>query len=44
MTASSLIPLTRKLKFLVAVRPGIMSPTVAARMAASLTVIPMAVC
>lgn len=35
VTASSLIPLTRKLKFLVAVRPGIMSPTVAARMAAS---------
>ncbi len=35
VTAASLIPLTRKLKFLVAVRPGIMSPTVAARMAAS---------
>ncbi|MCK6436488.1 FMNH2-dependent alkanesulfonate monooxygenase [Rivihabitans pingtungensis] len=35
VTASSLIPLTRKLKFLVAVRPGIMSPTVAACMAAS---------
>ncbi|HEY9104192.1 FMNH2-dependent alkanesulfonate monooxygenase [Chitinimonas sp.] len=35
VAASSLIPLTRKLKFLVAVRPGIMSPTVAARMAAT---------
>ncbi|MDF0604849.1 FMNH2-dependent alkanesulfonate monooxygenase [Neisseriaceae bacterium TC5R-5] len=35
VTASSLIPLTKRLKFLVAVRPGIMSPTVAARMAAS---------
>lgn len=35
ITAASLIPLTRRLKFLVAVRPGIMSPTVAARMAAS---------
>lgn len=35
VTASALIPATRRLKFLVAVRPGIMSPTVAARMAAS---------
>lgn len=35
VTASSLIPLTKRLKFLIAVRPGIMSPTVAARMAAS---------
>jgi len=35
VTAASLIPHTRRLKFLVAVRPGIMSPTVAARMAAS---------
>lgn len=35
VTAASLIPLTRKLKFLVAVRPGIMQPTVAARMAAT---------
>lgn len=35
VTAATLIPSTRKLKFLVAVRPGIMSPTVAARMASS---------
>ncbi|MBV8658379.1 MAG: FMNH2-dependent alkanesulfonate monooxygenase [Burkholderiales bacterium] len=35
IAAASLIPLTRRLKFLVAVRPGIMSPTVAARMAAT---------
>lgn len=35
VAASTLIPLTRKLKFLVAVRPGIMSPTVAARMAST---------
>ncbi|MDN0082320.1 FMNH2-dependent alkanesulfonate monooxygenase [Crenobacter sp. SG2305] len=35
ITAASLIPATQRLKFLVAVRPGIMSPTVAARMAAS---------
>ena len=35
MVASSLIPVTEKLKFLVAVRPGLMSPTVAARMAAT---------
>jgi alkanesulfonate monooxygenase len=35
VTAATLIPATRKLKFLVAVRPGIMSPTVAARMASS---------
>jgi len=35
VTAASLIPATQRLKFLVAVRPGIMSPTVAARMAAS---------
>jgi alkanesulfonate monooxygenase len=34
--ASSLAPLTRRMKFLVAVRPGLMSPTVAARMAVSL--------
>ncbi len=30
-----LIPLTERLKFLVAVRPGLMSPTLAARMAAT---------
>ncbi|WP_346208501.1 FMNH2-dependent alkanesulfonate monooxygenase [Caldifermentibacillus hisashii] len=35
VVASSLIPVTEKLKFLVAVRPGLMSPTVAARMAAT---------
>jgi alkanesulfonate monooxygenase len=34
--ASSLVPLTQRLKFLVAVRPGLQSPTVAARMAATL--------
>lgn len=33
--ASSLLPVTRRLKFLVAIRPGIMSPTVAARMTAT---------
>ncbi|BBI32407.1 FMNH2-dependent alkanesulfonate monooxygenase [Cohnella abietis] len=33
--ASTLIPITRKLKFLVAVRPGLMSPTLAARMAST---------
>ena len=36
VVASSLIPLTRHLRFLVAVRPGITSPTAAARMAATL--------
>jgi len=35
VAASSLIPVTRRLKFLVAVRPGLMSPSAAARMAAS---------
>ncbi|THF73843.1 FMNH2-dependent alkanesulfonate monooxygenase [Cohnella fermenti] len=35
VTASSLIPATRRLKFLVAVRPGLMSPTLAARMAST---------
>jgi alkanesulfonate monooxygenase len=34
--ASALIDVTRRLKFLVAVRPGLMSPTVSARMAATL--------
>lgn len=33
--ASTLIPVTEQLKFIVAVRPGLMSPAVAARMAAS---------
>ena len=33
--ASAMVPLTRKLKFLVAIRPGITSPTAAARLAAT---------
>lgn len=33
--ASTLIPVTRRLKFLVAVRPAVMSPTMSARMAAT---------
>ena len=36
IVASSLIDATRRLKFLIAVRPGLMSPTVSARMAATL--------
>lgn len=35
IAASSLIPVTEKLKFLVAVRPGLVLPTTAARMAAT---------
>lgn len=35
VVSSSLIPVTENLKFLVAVRPGLMSPTAAARMAAT---------
>jgi alkanesulfonate monooxygenase len=35
VVASALIPVTRRLRMLVAIRPGIMSPTNAARMAAS---------
>lgn len=35
VAASSLIPATRRLKFLVAIRPGLMSPTASARMAAT---------
>lgn len=35
ITAASLIHATKRLKFLVAVRPGLMSPTLAARMAAT---------
>ncbi|TJZ69362.1 FMNH2-dependent alkanesulfonate monooxygenase [Chitiniphilus eburneus] len=34
--ASSLVPFTERLKFLVAIRPGIISPTVSARQAATL--------
>lgn len=40
VAAASLIPLTKKLKFLVAVRPGIMQPTVAARMASTFDRLP----
>ncbi|MEJ2803179.1 FMNH2-dependent alkanesulfonate monooxygenase [Comamonadaceae bacterium PP-2] len=36
VVASSLVPLTERLKFLVAIRPGIQSPTVSARQAATL--------
>jgi len=35
VVASALMPSTRRLRFLVAVRPGIMTPTVAARMTAT---------
>lgn len=35
VVASALMPATRRLKFLVAVRPGVMTPTVAARMTAT---------
>jgi alkanesulfonate monooxygenase len=35
VAASTLIPLTTRMKFLVAIRPGLTSPTLAARMAAS---------
>ncbi|WAJ28118.1 FMNH2-dependent alkanesulfonate monooxygenase [Antarcticirhabdus aurantiaca] len=36
VTASALTPLTKNLRFLVAVRPGLQSPTLAARMTATL--------
>jgi alkanesulfonate monooxygenase len=36
VVASALVPLTKRLRFLVAVRPGLQSPSVAARMAATL--------
>jgi len=36
LVAASLIPVTQRLKFLVALRPGIISPTLAARQAATL--------
>ncbi|RXZ79149.1 alkanesulfonate monooxygenase, FMNH(2)-dependent [Paenibacillaceae bacterium] len=36
IVASTLVPATENLKFLVAVRPGLMSPTLAARMSATL--------
>jgi alkanesulfonate monooxygenase len=35
VVASTLVPVTTRLKFLVAIRPGIISPTAAARMAAT---------
>lgn len=35
IVAASLIPATRRLRFLVAVRPGLVAPTLAARMAAT---------
>ena len=35
VVASTLLPVTKRLRFLVAIRPGIMSPTVAARMAST---------
>ena len=35
IVAASLIPVTKRLRFLVAVRPGLMAPTLAARMAAT---------
>lgn len=36
ITAASLIPVTKRMKFLVAIRPGLSSPGMAARMAATL--------
>jgi alkanesulfonate monooxygenase len=36
LIASALAPLTERLRFLVAVRPGVLSPTLAARMTATL--------
>ncbi|MDT9170992.1 LLM class flavin-dependent oxidoreductase, partial [Escherichia coli] len=36
VVASALAPLTERLRYLVAIRPGIISPTVSARMAATL--------
>ncbi|WP_182086282.1 FMNH2-dependent alkanesulfonate monooxygenase [Aureimonas sp. ME7] len=36
VVASALVPLTEKLRFLVAVRPGLLQPTLAARMTATL--------
>jgi len=35
IVASTLVPVTKRLKFLVAVRPGVMSPSVSARMAST---------
>lgn len=35
VVASALIPVTQRMKFLIAIRPGLTSPTLAARMAAS---------
>ena len=44
LVAASLIPVTQNLKFLVALRPGIISPTVAARQAATRTSWPATAC
>lgn len=35
LVASAMLPVTERMKFLVAIRPGLMSPTLAARMAAT---------
>lgn len=35
LVASAMIPVTKRMKFIVAVRPGLMSPTLSARMAAT---------
>ena len=35
IVAAALIPLTRRMRFLVAIRPGLMSPTISARMVAT---------
>jgi alkanesulfonate monooxygenase len=35
VVASTLVPVTKRLKFLIALRPGVMSPSVSARMAAT---------
>jgi alkanesulfonate monooxygenase len=35
IVAATLIPLTRRMRFLVAIRPGLMSPTISARMVAT---------
>ena len=35
IAASALIPLTSRMRFLVAIRPGLMTPTITARMVAS---------
>jgi alkanesulfonate monooxygenase len=44
VVASSLLPVTKRLKFLVAVRPGLHQPSLAARMAASFDRFPAGGC